>query len=113
MSFSENVTVRGGADFGVGSLKGLEVLRYVVGGGERARFIGRATRILSDPSTGMLQVMDRICGVQPTPRGEVTGARYRGGPWASASCSSVSAVFCDNVFHFFRISNTFHTAKTS
>lgn len=76
------------------------------------RFIGGVTRILSDPSTSvLLELMDRICGVHPTPGGETTGV-CRGGAGASVSCFSVSATFCDALL-FLRIPNIFQTAMPS
>lgn len=78
-SFSGNAGPLGGADFGVESADGSGPLETKAGGGERARFTGRARCFLSMPLTGVLQLMDRICGVQPTPGGAGTSIKFRVG----------------------------------
>lgn len=74
---------------GVESAKGSELLETEAGGGERARFAARVGCFLSTPLTGVLQLMERICGIQPTPGGAGTSVWFLVGVWASGSyCAS-------------------------
>lgn len=88
-SSSSNISSLGGTDLSVESAKGPELLEARTGGGERARFTIRAGCFLSIPLAGVLQLMERICGIQPTPGGAGTSVRCRVGVWASGSyCAS-------------------------
>lgn len=68
-SFSTNGSPLDGTDLGRGSVNKFELLKTGAGGGERARF-------LSVPLAGVLQLMERICGAQPTPGGAGMNVRF-------------------------------------